>query len=354
MCFFGQYSVFVNFLAKVLYCPKKTNPFLQKCCTVPKKPKNQFFQVLGPRSAICLSIRLVFLRQYSTFTKKIVFLGQYSVFVNFLAKVLYCPKKTNLFLQKCCTVPKKPQKNNLFQSCCPARSQDLKRLVFFGFFWDSTALLQKKIVFLGQYSVFVNFLAKVLYCPKKTNLFLQKCCTVPKKPKSQSFPVLLPCEVPGPEKIVFFGFFGTVQHFSKKRLVFWDSTVFFVNFLAKVLYCPKKTNLFLQKCCTVPKNQSCGRPVVGSSLKTEKIVFLVFLGQYSTFAKKDWFFLGQYNVFVNVLTNVLYCPKKTIIYCKSGHVARLSLEAFRKPQTLNPNPRPWKSKVGMPSRTSRS
>ena len=83
--------------------------FLQKCCTVPKKPilfcksavlhqknqKNQFFQVLGPRSAICLSIRLVFLRQYSTFTKKDWFFWDSTVFLI-------------IFLRKCCTVPKKP------------------------------------------------------------------------------------------------------------------------------------------------------------------------------------------------------------------------------------------------------
>ena len=115
--------MFVNFVAKVLYCLKKKPKklcvfldstvflliFLQKCCTVPKKPilfcksavlyqktqKNQFFQVLGPRSAICLSIRLVFLRQYSTFTKKDWFFWDSTVFLL-------------IFLQKCCTVPKKP------------------------------------------------------------------------------------------------------------------------------------------------------------------------------------------------------------------------------------------------------
>ena len=162
--------------------------FLQKCCTVQKKPilfcksavlyqknqKNQFFQVLGPRSAICLSIRLVFLRQYSTFTKKDWFFWDSTVFLL-------------IFLQKCCTVPKKPI-----------------------FFCKSAVLSQKN-------------------------------------KKNQSFPVLLPCEVPGPEKIGFFGFFGTVQHFSKKRLVFLGQYSVFVNFLAKVLYCPKKTNLFFAK-----------------------------------------------------------------------------------------------------------
>ena len=122
--------------------------FLQKCCTVPKKPiffcksavlyqknqKNQFFQVLGPRSAICLSIRLVFLRQYSTFTKKDWFFWDSTVFLL-------------IFLQKCCTVPKNPI-----------------------FFCKSAVLSQKN-------------------------------------QKNQSFPVLLPCEVPGPEKIGFLGFF---------------------------------------------------------------------------------------------------------------------------------------------------
>ena len=149
----------------MLYCLKKPKKlcvfldstvflliFLQKCCAVPKKPilfcksavlyqknqKNQFFQVLGPRSAICLSIRLVFLRQYSTFTKKDWFSWDSTVFLL-------------IFLQKCCTVPKKTI-----------------------FFCKSAVLSQKN-------------------------------------QKKQSFPVLLPCEVPGPEKIVFFWFF-------------WDST----------------------------------------------------------------------------------------------------------------------------------
>ena len=141
MCFFGQYSVFVNFLAKVLYCPKKTNLFLQKCCTVNQKnQKNQFFQVLGPRSAICLSIRLVFLRQYSTFTKKDWFFWDSTVFLL-------------IFLQKCCTVPKNPiffcksavlsqknQKNQSFPVLLPCEVPGPEKIGFLGFFWDSTAL----------------------------------------------------------------------------------------------------------------------------------------------------------------------------------------------------------------------
>ena len=155
MCFFGQYSVFVNFLAKVLYCPKKTNPFLQKCCTVPKKPKKQSFQVLGPRRATRLEKIgfFGFLGQYSTFAKKDWFFWDSTVFLL-------------IFLQKCCTVPKKPiffcksavlsqktKKTNLFQSCCPARSQDLKRL-FFLVFLGQYSTLAKKIGFFGTVQCF--------------------------------------------------------------------------------------------------------------------------------------------------------------------------------------------------------
>ena len=82
--FFDSTVCLLILLQKCCTVSKKMLIFLQKCCTVPKKPilfcksavlyqknqKNQFFQVLGPRSAICLSIRLVFLRQYSTFTKQ--------------------------------------------------------------------------------------------------------------------------------------------------------------------------------------------------------------------------------------------------------------------------------------------
>ena len=76
------------------------------------------------------------------------------------------------------------------------------------------------------------------------------------------------------------------------------------------------------------------------------------------------------------LANVLYCPKKPkkpILFCKSavpsrwctnalnrrdlawnGHVTCLSLEACRKPQTLNPHPQPGMSKAGMSCSTSRT
>ena len=85
---------------------------------------------------------------------------------------------------------------------------------------------------------------------------------------------------------------------------------------------------------------------------------MFFFGFFETvqhFCKKKIGFLGQYSVFVNCLLDVRRdADAQLMLMMLNGHVARLSLEAFRKPHTLNPNPRPWKSKVGMPSRTSRT
>ena len=78
-----------------------------------------------------------------------------------------------------------------------------------------------------------SFFAKVLYCPKKNNFFQSS-----KSYRLQAF-----------HKI---GFFGTVQHFCKKGLAFLGQYSTFAIKLTKTLYCPKKTNLFLLKCCTVP------------------------------------------------------------------------------------------------------
>ena len=147
---------------------------------------------------------------------------------SFFAKVLYCPKKT--------------KKNNSFQSSKSYRLQAFHKICFF---WNSTALLQKKIGFFGTVQHFCkkinkntvlsqknqSFFAKVLYCPKKTK-------------KNQSFQVLGPRRATKMEKIGFFGFFGTVQHFCKKRLVFLGQYSTFARKLTKTLYCPKKTNLF--------------------------------------------------------------------------------------------------------------
>ena len=75
--------------------------------------------------------------------------------------MLYCPHKTNLFGEKCCTVPIKP-KNNLFESSRPTCQKDW-------FYWDSTALSASgpKIGFIGTIQHFLK--------PRG-----RKCCTVPK------------------------------------------------------------------------------------------------------------------------------------------------------------------------------
>ena len=127
---------------------------------------------------------------------------------SFFAKVLYCPKKT--------------KKNNSFQSSKSYRLQAFHKI---GFFWNSTALLQKRLVFLGQYSTFARKLTKTLYCPKKTNLFLLKCCTVPKKTKKTN--LFRSWDLAGQQdrkRLVFLVFLGQYSTFAKKDWVFWDST----------------------------------------------------------------------------------------------------------------------------------
>ena len=172
----------------------------------------------------------------------IVLLGQYNTFVRTLTKTLYCPKKTNPFLQKCCTVPKKPKKTILSSL---QRATDYRPSTRFVFFGTVQHFCKKRLVFFGTVQHFCkkinkntvlsqknqSFFAKVLYCPKKTK-------------KNQSFQVLGPRRATKMEKIGFFGFFGTVQHFCKKRLVFLGQYSTFARKLTKTLYCPKKTNLF--------------------------------------------------------------------------------------------------------------
>ena len=100
--------------------------------------------------------------------KRLAFLGQYSGFVKFLAKVLYCPRKT-IFFCKSAVLSKKTTKKNKqsFPVSESARSQDLKRLVFFGQY----STVAKKDWFFGDSTAFLLS-------------FLQKCCTVQKKKKA--------------------------------------------------------------------------------------------------------------------------------------------------------------------------
>ena len=146
----------------MLYCPSKTNPFDEKCCTVSKKPKTPIFLGLQGR-----------------LSKKIGFLGTVQHFRRSRGR-------------KCCTVPK---------------NQSRKRKVLYSpkkktfFFLSLQGTPTKKIGFLGTVQHFLP-------------LDLQKCCTVPKKPillmksavlslkylKNQSFQV---SKVDSPKRLVF-------------------------------------------------------------------------------------------------------------------------------------------------------
>ena len=157
---------------------------MQKCCTVPKKPKKPKFGDLGLLQGLEVSKLWFFW----------FFLGQYGIFACFCSK----------------------------------------RLVFLAqkdwFFWDSTAFLQSQA-------------SKVLYCPKKTNLFKAKSAKMlycPKKTKKSVF------AVPGPgglQTLVFLVFFGTVRHFCLfllKKIGFFGTVQRFCS--------PRP-----RKCCAVPK-----------------------------------------------------------------------------------------------------
>ena len=110
----------------------------------------------------------------------------------------------------------------------------LKRLVF----WDSTAFLQSQA-------------SKVLYCPKKTNLFKAKSAKMlycPKKTKKNK--VWRPWAASGPgglQTLVFLVFWDSTAFLlvlAYKDWIFWDSTAFLQSQASKVLYCPKKNQSF--------------------------------------------------------------------------------------------------------------
>ena len=107
--------------------------------------------------------------------------------------MLYCPYFFWFFIEKCCTVPKKPKKP-ILQNLQGLPSLKVLENRFLRFFRDSTALFNPRQKKLGTVQHFCSF-------------GLQKCCTVPK------------FLVPRHKNL------GTVQHFCFSGL---------------------------QKCCTVP------------------------------------------------------------------------------------------------------
>ena len=147
-----------SFFAKVLYCPKKTkktNSFQSS-----KSYRLQAFHKIGFfwNSTALLQKKMGFFGTVQHFCKKInknTVLSQKNQ--SFFAKVLYCPKKT--------------KKTNLFRSWDLAGQQDWKRLFFLGF-WDSTALLQKKIGFFGTVQHFCKKINKNTVLSQKNQSFL--------------------------------------------------------------------------------------------------------------------------------------------------------------------------------------
>ena len=158
------------------------------------------------------------------------------------------------------------------------------------------------LVFEAQTSIFV-----VLY--QKTNHFNQKCCTVPKKPKTQMFldhwPRTSLAQSSSPDPKI------------KKPMLFWYSTALFVKKLVFFLYSTAKIKVWASK---TSKNQQVllvfqdGRSISlvqynkngAASYKNQwnLMVLLVFEAQTCIFAvlyKKNQSFLPK----------VLYCNKKT-------------------------------------------
>ena len=169
--FLGQYSIFALFAlkrlffldstalwrpgtAKTPYCPKKTNVFKPKRAKMlalsQKKQKNQSLETSRPwRSPSSPNFGFFgffgTVQHFCTFCfKKIGFFGTVQHLGGLgLQKSRTVPKKP-MFLsqneQKCCTVPKKPKKPK-FGDLQALEEPKLSKLMFFWFFWDSTAFL---------------------------------------------------------------------------------------------------------------------------------------------------------------------------------------------------------------------
>ena len=128
--------------------------------------------------------------------------------------MLYCPLFFWFFIEKCCTVPKKPKKT-ILQNLQNLPSLKVLENRFFRFFRDSTAFFNEKPKKLGTVQHFCNPETK-------------KCCTVPKFLRL------------GTKNL------GTVQHFCSPEG---------------------------QKCCTVPKIFGLGFKSAVLSLKNLKNLF---------------------------------------------------------------------------------
>ena len=158
----------------------------------------------------------------------------------------------------------------------------------------------------------------MLYCPNKTNLFGEKCGTVPIKPKKTIF-----LSLPGlPAKKI--GFIGTVQHFLKprgrkcctvpirlKKPIFLSlprASAKKIGFIGTVQHFLKPRD---RKCCTVPiKPIFLVKSAVLSQLNQKNN-----LSQSSkSISQKDWFYWNSTALSASGLRKVLYIPNKTNLF----------------------------------------
>ena len=125
--------------------------FIEKCCTVTKKPKKPILQNLQGLPSLKVLANRFFCFSTALFNSRPTILGTVQHFCSFgLQKCCTVPIFW-FFIEKCCTVPKKP-KEPILQNLQGLPSLKVLENRFFRFFRDNTALL-------------CLWTAKVLYCP---------------------------------------------------------------------------------------------------------------------------------------------------------------------------------------------
>ena len=151
------------------YCPKKTiflEQKMQKCCTVPKKQKNQSLESLGSSRA-WRSPNFGFFGFFGTvqhfcsfWLKKIVFFGTVRHFCSPRPPKCCTVPKNPIFLEqkmpKCCTVPKKT-KNQSLERLGSSRAWRSPNFGFFGTVQQFYLFSLKKICFFGTVQRFRSF-----------------------------------------------------------------------------------------------------------------------------------------------------------------------------------------------------
>ena len=145
----------------------------------------------------------------------------------------------------------------------------------------------QRLALLRECCVLARFLTTVLYCPSQKTFLRennQKRCSfcesaaLSKNPKKLMD--TLPCEVPGPDKIVFcfLGWYSSLQ----KWLVFWGTAQHFCKKNSK----NAALSHFLRKCYIVPKTTETNGHLAPRSPSTANEFFWLFLDSAAVFHKK--------------------------------------------------------------------